>query len=66
MATIRYNTDSVSRPISHTDEIGADIYSFFGTSSERVETRLNGVSYVGPLTDGDIITLVSKANSKAA
>jgi hypothetical protein len=63
---IQYGSGNViSRNIGHTDEIGPDVYRFFGASPENTVRRVRGVdNYSGPLVDGDLVDLQQRANSK--
>jgi hypothetical protein len=60
--------NSVTRNIDSTEALKADraLYAFLGASAENTEVHVNGTAYHGELFDGDEVSLVTKANSKAS
>jgi hypothetical protein len=68
--TINFNGDSITKKFDSenvsTIEIlnNSNISGFLGFDSQRVTTYLDGVEYVGQLTDGDTIDIVTKASTK--
>ena len=69
MARIKYGPGNVivRDDITHTDQIGQDVYQFFGASRENTELSVGGVTgYRGPLQTTDIVEIRQKANAKAA
>ena len=68
--TINFNGDSISKKFEleniHTSDIlnNSQISGFLGFDPQRVTTYLQGVEYVGQLTDGDTIDIVTKASTK--
>lgn len=67
MATISFGpSNSVTLPITHTNEISDTVYQLLGASADNTEKVLNGMVYDGPLVEGDEVVLRTRANSKAA
>ena len=68
--TINFNGDSISKKFESENITTMDILNnsqisgFLGFDSGRVTTYLQGVEYVGQLTDGDTIDIVTKASTK--
>lgn len=59
--------NQIERPaasIQSTDDIGPAIFAALGASSDNHEFVVEGQSYTGPLSDGDIVTIRQKANTK--
>lgn len=67
MARITYGPgNEVNKPeITHTSQIGAGVFAFFGASRENSEFYVNGAPYTGPLTVDSIVDIRQKANAKA-
>jgi hypothetical protein len=57
--------NSVTLPITHTNDISDAVYQILGASRENTETIVNGSVYAGELQDGDSVVLRTRANSKA-
>ena len=68
--TINFNGDSITKKfesenISTMDILNnSQISGFLGFDAQRVTTYLQGVEYVGQLTDSDIVDIVTKASTK--
>lgn len=68
--TINFNGDSISKKFESENITTMDILNnpqisgFLGFDSSRVTTYLQGVEYIGQLTDGDTIDIVTKASTK--
>jgi len=60
--------NSVTKNYNNTEEIRNDkvLAQLLGFSPENTEIHVNGTAYHGELFDGDEVTLVTKANSKAS
>lgn len=59
--------NEIQRPSSNltsTDDISPAIFAALGVSPDNTEIVVNGQVYSGPLSDGDVVTLRQKANSK--
>ena len=59
--------NEIQRPASSirsTDDIGPAIFAALGVSSDNTEMIVNGQPYEGPLSDGDVVILRQRANSK--
>lgn len=56
--------NSIRKPISHTNEIAASWIEALGADPGRVEFFVNGQPYSGPLSEGDVVELKTKANEK--
>ena len=59
--------NEIQRPSSNltsTDDIGPAIFAALGVSPDNTEITLNGQVYSGPLSDGDVVILRQRANSK--
>lgn len=59
--------NDAERNARHTDDLRRDgtLYQYLGASRENTEFLRDGAPYSGPLNDGDRLTLVTRANSKA-
>ena len=69
--TINFNGDSITKKFESevsTIEIlnNSQISGFLGFDAQRVTTYLDGVEYVGQLTDGDSIDIVTKSSTKGS
>ena len=53
-----------SSNLTSTDDIGPAIFAALGVSPDNTEIILNGQVYSGPLSDGDVVILRQRANSK--
>ena len=56
--------NSIRKPISHTSEITNAWIEALGADPGRVEFFVNGQPYSGPLAEGDVVELKTKANEK--
>ena len=59
--------NQIERPaasIRSTDDIGPAIFAALGASSDNSEFIVDGQPYRGPLSDGDVVTIRQRANSK--
>lgn len=59
--------NQIERPaasIRSTDDIGPAIFAALGASSDNSEFIVDGQPYSGPLSDGDVVTIRQRANSK--
>lgn len=59
--------NQIERPassIQSTDDIGPAIFAALGASSDNSEFIVDGQPYEGPLSDGDVVTIRQRANSK--
>ena len=59
--------NEIQRPsssLASTDDIGPAIFAALGVSPDNTEIILNGQVYSGPLSDGDVVILRQRANSK--
>ncbi len=59
--------NQIERPaasIQSTDDIGPAIFAALGASSDNSEFIVDGQPYSGPLSDGDVVTIRQRANSK--
>ena len=70
--TINFNGDSITKKFESetisTMEIldNSQISGFLGFDSQRVTTYLDGIEYVGLLSDGDEISIVTKSSTKGS
>jgi len=59
--------NQIERPaasIQSTDDIGPAIFAALGASSDNSEFIVNGQPYEGPLSDGDVVNIRQRANTK--
>jgi len=56
--------NSIEKNISHTDQIEDGWVEFLGGNPENIEYVVNGVTYAGPLSDGQTVDLRQKVNAK--
>ena len=56
--------NSIRKPISHTNEITNAWIEALGADPGRVEFFVNGQPYSGPLSEGDVVELKTRANEK--
>lgn len=59
--------NQIERPassIQDTSDIGPAIFAALGASSDNSEFIVDGQLYSGPLSDGDVVTIRQRANSK--
>ena len=59
--------NQIERPsasIRSTDDIGPAIFAALGASPDNSEFIVNGQPYEGPLSDGDLVLIRQRANSK--
>lgn len=66
--TIRSGADNEimrsANQIRSTDDIGDEIFEFLGVDRSRSEFVVRGAPYEGPLYDGDVVEIRTRANSK--
>lgn len=64
--TVNFGGDSVSREFNNTQEIlnSSALADVMGFDPKRVEISVNGAVYSGSLSNGDTVTLTTKANTK--